>query len=320
MKKFFKVLLVIIIIIVAVVGVFALYVSQRSIPKYAPPKKIEAKVEITPERVAQGQKLATMLCHSCHYNENTDEFTGRELTDIPQFGKIYSANITHDSIVGIGNWSDGDLIYFIRTGIKPDGQYVPPYMPKLIHISDEDLKSIIAFLRSDNNWVKANTTHMPKSDPSFLSKFLVTIGAMKPFEYPGHALPGPDTTNKVEWGKYITLYQLECYTCHSQSFAKNDYYEPEKSPGFFGGGNEMYDLNGNKIYSLNITQDKSTGIGNWSEADFIKAVKTGILPNNQPALRNPMQPYANLSDEEVSAIYAFLKTVPPINNKVERKF
>ena len=42
-------------------------------------------------------------------------------------------------MAGIGNWSDGDLIYLIRTGLKPDGQYIPPYMPKLVNISDEDL-------------------------------------------------------------------------------------------------------------------------------------------------------------------------------------
>jgi len=112
---------------------------------------------------------------------------------------------------------------------------------------------------------------------------------------------------------------MECYSCHSQSFAKNDYFEPEKSPGFFGGGNKMYDMDKKEIYSLNITMDKNTGIGNWSESDFIKAVQTGILPNNQPALRYTMQPYANLTDKEISAIYAYLKTVPTQNNKVERK-
>lgn len=318
MRRFFKALLFIVLILLIAVGVFALYVSHRSIPTYAV-KKLNVKVESTPERIANGYKLASMLCHNCHYNQTTDALTGRELSEAPQFGKIYSANITHDSTVGIGKWSDGDLIYFIRTGIKPNGQYAPPYMPKLIHISDEDLNSIIAFLRSDNKWVQSNNTKLPASDPSFLTKFLITIGAAKPFEYPTHIIAGPDTTNKVEWGKYIALYQMECYSCHSKDFAKNDYNQPEKSPGFFGGGNKMYDMDGKEIYSLNITMDKNAGIGNWSEADFIKAVKTGIVPNNQPALRNPMQPYINLSDEELSAIYAYLKTVPVQNNKVERK-
>lgn len=319
MRKILKVLLIIVVIIIVAAGAMALYISQRSIPKYTV-HKIDLKVESTPSRVAQGQKLASMLCRSCHYNSKTGEFTGRELTEAPQFGKIYSANITHDSTVGVGNWSDGDLIYFIRTGIKPDGQYVPPYMPKLIHISDEDLYSIIAFLRSDNPWLKASGEHMPASKPGFLPKFLVTIGAAKPFDFPSHPIPGPDTTNKVAWGKYIALYQMECYSCHSKSFAKNNYDEPEKSPGFFGGGNQMYDMDGKEIYTLNITPDKNTGIGNWTEAQFIKAVQSGILPNDQPALRNPMIPYAGLTNEEISAIYAYLRTVPPIDNNVERNF
>lgn len=82
----------------------------------------------------------------------------------------------------------------------------------------------------------------------------------------------------------------------------------------------MYDMDGHEIYSLNISPDKSTGIGNWTEAQFINAVKSGTVPTGPPSLRNPMQPYVGLTDEELSAIYAYLRTVPPIDNKVERKF
>jgi hypothetical protein len=318
MKKFLKVLLIIVLIFIAAAGVFAAYVSMRSIPKYAV-KKIDSKVDITAARVERGTKLASMLCRSCHYNETTKKFTGRELTEAPQFGKIYSANITHDAGAGIGNWSDGDLIYLLRTGLKPDGQYIPPYMPKLIHISDEDIASIIAFLRSDNEWVQANSIRMPATQPSFLTKFLVTIGAMKPFEYPANAIPDPDTTNTVTWGKYIACYQYECFACHSKDFATNDYYVPEKSPGYFGGGNKMYTMEGKEIYSLNITMDKNAGIGNWTEDQFVTAVKSGVLPDGSPALHYPMQPYINLTDKEVKAIYAYLKTVPASDHKVERK-
>jgi hypothetical protein len=221
-------------------------------------------------------------------------------------------------MAGIGKWTDGDLIYFIRTGVKPDGQYVPPYMPKLIHISDEDLYSIIAFLRSANNWVQADNTRQPSSKPSFLTKFLVTINAMKPFNYPKSSIPPPDTTDIVKWGKYISCYQLECYSCHSKDFAKNDYLTPENSPGYFGGGNEMYNLEGKKMLTLNITPDENTGIGTWTEDQFIKAVKSGLVPDGGPALRYPMQPYSNLSDAEVKAIYAYLKTIPKLNHKVGR--
>lgn len=318
MKKFFKALLIIIILIIVAVGIFASYIALRTIPKYAV-KKVSIKVDVTPERVRRGTKLASMLCRNCHYNDATNKFSGRELTEAPQFGKIYSANITQHPDVGIGKWSDGDIIYLLRTGLKPNGQYIPPYMPKLTHISDEDLSSIVAFLRSDNNWVHPDATIKPLSQPSFLTKFLVTIGAIKPFDYPSSPIPEPDTTDDIKWGKYIALYQFECFSCHSKDFAKNNYFTPEESPGFFGGGNKMFNQEGKEIYSLNLTMDKNTGIANWTEDQFVTAVKSGIVPNGEPALRSPMQPYANLTDKEVRAIYKYLKTIPPINNKVERK-
>ncbi|MEO6288912.1 MAG: hypothetical protein ABIO76_03260 [Ginsengibacter sp.] len=319
MRKVLKVFLIIIGAVIVIAGVFALFVNFRGMPVYKT-EKIAMKVDVTPERIARGKKLASMLCRSCHYNEQTQKFTGRLLSEAPQFGEIHSANITKDPIAGIGNLSDGQLIYFIRTGVKPDGEYVPPYMPKLVHIADEDLYSIIAYLRSDDKYVQADNTRAPKTTPSFLTKFLLTIKAFKPFDFPKAPIPEPDTTNQVNWGRYIALYQYECYTCHSKDFATNNYEMPEKSPGFFGGGNKMFQLDGSPITTLNLSPDKETGIGDWSEDDFIKAVKTGIVPNGLPSLRYPMIPYINLTDTELKAIYAYMKTLPPLTNKVERKF
>ena len=319
MRKAFKVLILIILLLIVVVGLFALFINYRDMPIYKV-EKLDVHVEATPQRIQKGRKLASMLCFSCHYNSKTEKFTGRLLSEAPQFGKIYSANITHDSVAGIGKLTDGELIYFIRTGKKPDGEYVPPYMPKLIHIADEDLYSIIAYLRSGDSYVQADPTPSPKSQQSFLTKFLVTIKAFKPFDFPREPIPLPDTTNQVEWGKYIALYQYECYSCHSKDFSKNNYEVPQKSEGFFGGGNVMYQLDGTKIFTLNITMDKETGIGNWNEENFINAVKTGVVPGGQPSLHYPMIPYSNLTDSELKAIYAYLLTVPPIQHKVDRKF
>jgi mono/diheme cytochrome c family protein len=316
MKKVFRYLLIFVLIVVVLVGAFASYVAIKGIPNYTA-EKVNLTVASTPERVAKGEKLASMLCKSCHYNDGTGKFTGRKLDEVTQFGEIYSKNITKDPVHGIGKWADGELAVLLRTGVRPDGRYLPPYMPKLVHLSDEDLQSMIAYLRSDHAWVQADNTRQPDTKPSFLTKFLTTIKAMEPFPYPKEPIPGPDTTNKVSWGKYIALGQLECFSCHSLDFAKNDYFNPEKSPGFFGGGNEMVGMEGKKLKTLNITMDE-TGIGGWSEEDFVKAVKTGIVPGNAPALRPPMQPYSNLTDSEVKAIYAYLKTVPRIKNKVDR--
>ncbi len=299
-------------------GVFAAIVSIRGIPKYES-KTIQLKIEPTPARIAQGQKLASMLCANCHLDRNAGKLTGRKMDEAPQFGEIYAKNITQHPEAGIGKWTDGELAYLLRTGLKPDGTYLPPYMAKLVNISDEDIYSIIAFLKSDHQWVQPDSTEQPQTKPSFLTKFLSTIKVFKPFPYPTKAIIAPDTTDKLKWGKYIANAQLECFSCHSKDFTSNDFFTPEKSKGFYGGGNELIAPEGYKIYSRNITPDEETGIGNWSEKEFVLGLKTGKMPGNQPALRPPMLPFSNLTDSEAKAIFAYLKSVPKIKNKVDRR-
>ena len=315
MKKALRYLLIIIAVLLVAVGGFAAFVALRGIPNYKA-EKLVLKVSVTPERIERGRQLSAMLCNDCHMDPNTNKLTGRNMDEVKQFGTIYSKNITKDQQHGIGKWTDGELIYLLRTGVKPDGTFLP-VMAKLQKMSDEDLQSIIAFLRSDNEWVQPDNTVQPPSEYSFLSKFLTTIKAIQPMPY-YKSVPEPDTTNAVKWGEYVSLYRVECYACHSADFTTDDFINPEKSKGFFGGGNKFEMPDGSVIHSRNLTMDEETGIGKWSEEDFVKAVKTGILPNG-PGVRPPMKPYTYLSDGEVRAIYAYLKTIPKINNKVDRK-
>lgn len=316
MKKALRYLLLALGVIVILIGGAAAFIAFRGIPK-GDVQKVELKVEATPERIAQGQRLSAMLCNSCHMDPNTGKLTGRKMDEAPQFGAVYSKNITQHPEHGIGKWTDGELAYLLRTGVKPDGTFLP-IMAKLAHASDEDVYSIIAFLRSDHSWVAADNTRQPETDYSFLAKFITNMGFIKPSAYPKASIAGPDTTNQVSWGRYIALNQLECYSCHSQDFAKNNYDQPEKSAGFFGGGNKMLGMDGKEILTRNITMDEETGIGKWTEEEFVKALKYGQVPHG-PALRLPMMPYTPLTDNEAKAIYAYLKTVPKIKNKVERK-
>lgn len=67
------------------------------------------------------------------------------------------------------------------------------------------------------------------------------------------------------------------------------------------------------FYSLNITPDKKTGIGNWSEADFIRALKKGRDPKGRNYF--PVFPYvyfANVSDDDAKALYAYFMSIPPV--------
>ncbi|QQS28529.1 MAG: c-type cytochrome [Sphingobacteriales bacterium] len=315
MKTLLKAVLFLVLAICVLLAVGATVIFVRGIPKYDP-VKYEAKVEVTPERVERGMKLASMLCNHCHLNEKTNKLTGRSMTEVEGFGEINSLNITQHPEAGIGKWTDGELIAFIRTGIRPDGQYVPPYMVKLPKLSDEDMNSIIAFLRSDNPYVQPDPTELSPTKPNFFAKFLSNI-AFKPFEMPSGPVPEPDTTNIVAWGEYLTLYQLECYSCHSKDFSTNNFAEPEKSEGYFGGGIKLIDMDGKPILTRNLTPDKETGIGNWTEEQFVKTLKYGIR-EGKPAVRYPMLPYSQLTDSEAKAIFAFLRTVPPLKNEIEQ--
>lgn len=317
MKKALRYLLYTLGVLALLAGGFILFVSLRGIPSFKP-RTVQLQVNVTPERVAHGQKLTSLICAGCHMDPNTGKLTGHQLKDLPQFGDLYAKNITQHPELGIGKWTDGQLAYLLRTGIKPDGTFLP-IMAKLSHMSDEDLHSIIAFLRSDHPWVQADNTRQPQSNYSFLAKFITNIGGISPGTYPEAPVAGPDTTNAVAWGRYLALYQLECYICHSADFAKNNYNEPEKSVGFFGGGNTLLTPDGKTLHSLNITMDEETGIGRWTEEEFIRTVRHG-LKEGEPAMRLPMQPYGPITESEARAIFAYLKTVPKIRNKVERKF
>jgi len=316
MKKAFRVLLYSIGIVVLIAGAFAAFVAIRGIPNYKP-ENIALQVTSSPARIERGAQLSRMLCNDCHLDRSTGKLTGRKMDEVKMFGSVYSKNITRDPVNGIGKWTDGQLAYLLRTGITPDGKLLP-VMAKLHRMSDEDLQSIIAFLRSDAPSVAASNVTQPASSYSFLAKFLTNIKAMKPMPYSHDLIPEPDTTNAVKWGEYVSLYRLECYACHSADFATDDFINPEKSKGFFGGGNKFEMPDGSTILSRNITMDAETGIGKWTEEEFVRALKTGIVPGGQPALRPPMKPYADLTDGEARAVFAYLKTIPKIHNKVER--
>ena len=73
-------------------------------------------------------------------------------------------------------------------------------------------------------------------------------------------------------------------------------------------------------YSANITPDSTTGIGAWSEHNFITAIRTGRHAG-QDAGREilppmPWRKFAKMTDEDLKSIYAYLRTVPPIHNQV----
>jgi mono/diheme cytochrome c family protein len=316
MRKLLRFIGIALLLLLVAAGGLAAYVAITGIPKY-PPGKIERRVEITPEKVDRGRKIAHLTCVSCHQNPTTLKLTGKKIVDAPrEFGAIVSKNITKDPVHGIGAWTDGELIYFLRTGIHRTGQYVPPYMPKFPLLSDDDLESVVAFLRSDDPLMAPETEAPPGATrPSFLTKAL-SHTVFKPLPYPKDRITMPPPSDRVAYGFYLSS-SLGCFACHSADFKTMNELEPEKSKGYFGGGNEMLDQSGETVATANITFDEETGIGRWSEEDFDRAVRTGVRPDRS-VLYFPMVPMPELTREDTAALYAYLATVPKLVHAVPR--
>jgi hypothetical protein len=78
----------------------------------------------------------------------------------------------------------------------------------------------------------------------------------------------------------------------------------------------MPNLEGELIHTRNLTPDKATGIGNWTEEQFIKAVKFGQRDGKEP-LRYPMVPYTVMTNQEAGAIFAYLQSLDPVYHNVD---
>jgi len=315
MKRFLKIVGIGVgVLLVLVIG-FAVFIQVKGIPTYDPPQIPDLKVEATPERIANGLRIATIQCILCHADDDGN-LTGNQLKDVPaEFGTIYSKNITHDSETGIGTWTDGQLYYFLRTGVRADGSYAPPYMPKYPLLADEDLKDIIAWLRSDSEGLEASKEEAPPAQPSFLTKFLSNV-VFKPLPFPAAPISRPDTTDLLKWGEYTANGLIGCFGCHSADFKTINELNPPLTAGYYGGGNPMLNMEGAIVPSSNITFDE-TGIAKYSEEDFVTVMSTGKKLDGS-AVRYPMMPMPTLTASECRAIYAFLKTVPKIKNEVKR--
>lgn len=181
------------------------------------------------------------------------------------------------------------------------------------NLSDEDVAAVITYLRSDAPSVQASDAkHASKH--SFLAKALYKLGVFKPMPYEGKPISTPPKNDQIAYGRYLAVAVYECYACHSASFETNNVLEPEKSPGYFAGGNPIADHDFNHTPSRNITPHPENGIGKWTLDQFQMAVRAGARPDG--SILSTAMPRVVMSDEEMSAIWAYLRTVPALQATV----
>jgi len=291
---------------------FVVFTLIQACKMYYPTQEVEFSFSSNPQLISTGKRLTNLMCSPCHYDLKTNKLTGIRMVDVPGFvGKVYSKNLTKHPEQGIADYADSELAYLIRTGIARDGKLMP-YMQRP-NLADEDLEAIIAFLRSDDELVAASESEPPKTSYSLFGK--IGVSSLKALAYPKRKIFRPDTTDNVSYGYYL-VDNFGCYDCHSANFLGIDKLDPEKSKGYLGGGTKLKDHNGKSVASPNLTFH-DTGIGNWSKEDFKRAIRQSIGKNNN-IITFPMPAFVELSDNEISAIYAYLKTVPKINHRVKK--
>lgn len=225
------------------------------------------------------------------------------------FGQVSMFNITPGS--RIADWSDDEVVRAIREGIRPDGSVIGPPMliPVYRHISDNDAKSIVMFLRS----LPAVENDLPPSQYNM---------PLPPSYGPpvGHVADIPKE-NKVEYGAYLAGPVAHCILCHTDwgeegkgimEFFMNppDFKGLMSLPGLGHGGMVMEGPWG-KAVAANITSDP-TALGRYTNEELKKMITQGIHPSGMKLM--PPMPYANyalMTDEDLDALIAYLRTIPP---------
>jgi len=263
----------------------------------------------------RGKNLAFNICAGCHYDPKVGKFIGRSLNDLPKIaGHLYSANLTHSMSNGLPpHYTDAELFYLLKTGISKSGAFMPYMMRPMM--ADEDINDIIVYLRSDDEAVAAADTTVGKTHINFIGKTAIRFAA-KPQPY-NKGVKRPDENDPIAYGRYLVAV-IGCYHCHSKKVLGLDYFDPERSKGYLQGGIKLKDRQGKRLYGPNLTPDKETGIGNFTEEDFKKAVREGITPSGRK-LSPPMGKFKSLTDKQVNAIYTYLKSLSPVHHRVKRR-
>jgi mono/diheme cytochrome c family protein len=261
-------------------------VANGLVKMYTPHNFVVSSIMVagTPEQIERGKHLVSITCAGCHSSNNDVLLSGgKNLADdtgLP-LGDLYSPNLTPGG--ELQNWSDGEVLRAIREGVHKSGRPLM-VMPaqNLRNLSDEDVQSIVAYLRS-----QAAVQHeTPPMNPSLLAVILTGAGIVE-FDLKQVTGPvvAPPKGPTVEYGQYIVSFQ-DCRNCHGKNLTGG------KPPAPVGP-------------SLQV-------IKGWTQEQFIKTIRTGVDPSGHQLKEvMPWRTLARMDDVELAAMYIYLHSVSP---------
>ncbi len=282
----------------------------------------EVQVAGTPEAIERGRYLAhhVAVCMDCHSTRDWRFFSGPirpgtlgrggERFDAQSGfpGIVISKNITP---AALGDWRDGEVLRAMAGGISRDGHALFPLMPyDAYRFMDEgDAHAIVAYLRT----LAPIDNAVPRHQLDFPLNFIVNVMPKTPDFRP------VDRDDRMAYGRYLATLG-GCIWCHTPVDAQQAIIE-EKTLA----GGHAFPMRDGMLYSANISPDPDTGIGRWSEADFIARFKAHASdeaqarPSGDDGFNTLMSwtQYAGMSEADLGAIYTFLMAARPVNHAVE---
>jgi mono/diheme cytochrome c family protein len=255
--------------------------------------------------VARGEYLAEAAdCEACHTVPGHARYAGGLAFHLP-FGTLYSPNITPDKQTGIGNWSDADFLRAVHEGIAPDGTRLYPAFPYTSYtmMTDADALAIKAYLFS----LPAVHAKAPAAALAFpySQRWLMIFWSL--FFNPDTRFQ-PNAAQSAEWnrGAYLAEAMGHCGDCHTPRNLMQALDNRDKFKGAIAAGWKAYD----------ITPDKTSGIGAWSDQALVQYLGGGHAFDYGTA-SGPMgeavdNSLSHLLPQDIKAIVAYLRTVPPI--------
>lgn len=269
----------------------------------------------SPEEIARGKYVfgAAGGC-GCHTEKGKPVNSGGRRYDGP-FGSVYSTNITPDVRTGIGNWTDAQIVDAIRLGRRPTGERLIPVHPYTVFngMAEQDLRVLVAYLRS---LAAVNRPNQPRriTVPLFENVFLPAwLAAFSPRETPPAGAP----TSGLARGEYLVRAVGHCGECHSP----RGLTQAVDNSRFLAGNAKGPE---NAVVP-NITPDTATGIGRWSEEQIAEYLGSGNTPDGDVAgglmdevIQGTTAGYKDLTRADRLAIARYLKSIPPIQNKVRK--
>ncbi|RME11092.1 MAG: hypothetical protein D6802_07650 [Ardenticatenia bacterium] len=252
------------------------------------------RISTDPEAIERGEYIFAAACAGCH---NMD-LSGGVVLDDPAIGFIAASNLTSGQGGVGGIYTDADFVRAIRHGVGPDGKPLV-LMPSQAYwyFSDEELAAVIAYVKS----VPAVNNTPGEVNIKPMGRILLALGvldvlAANRIDHDAPRPPAPPRAVTAEYGEYL-VNTNDCRACHGPDLTGAQPPEPgaPRAPNLTSSGE----------------------LAGWSAAEFIATIRTGVSPQGHTLDPNfmPWPDYANLNDDDLTAIFLYLQSQPAGNSK-----